>query len=328
MAGAAGGYTDCMRNDEGVAPLRITHISDPGCPFAYSAMPFITALQWRYGEQIAWRHVMIGLTEDRTEYEDRGYTPLLMARGQRRFQRFGMPFAREPKPRLAATARACRLVVATRLTRPELEWPMFRALQFTQFTTPHPLDTDAALRDALARVPQLAADRLMGMLESDAVTEAYEADRALARTAEGGATEFQGKAANTDGKVRYTAPSLVIGTPDGRSLEVGGFQPLEAYDVAIANLDTSLARRAPAAHPGAVVQAFPYALATREIATVMSDGLLGHDDAAAEDELLELVAHGEVHAQALGDGTLWRAVETRFTRDAGTPSTASARDRR
>jgi 2-hydroxychromene-2-carboxylate isomerase len=304
-----------MRNNERVAPLRITHISDPGCPFAYSAMPFITALQWRYGDQIDWRHVMIGLTEDRTQYEERGYTPLLMARGQRRFRRFGMPFAREPKPRMAATARACRLVVATRLTAPEREWEMFRALQFTQFTTPFPLDSDDALRDALARVPKLDADALMAMLDSDAVTEAYEADRALARTAEGGPTEFQGKAANTDGRVRFTAPSLLIETPDGRSLEVGGFQPLEAYDVAIANLDTSLARRGPATDPGAVVKAFPYALATREISTVMADGLFGPDDAAAEDGLLELVATGDVHSEPLGDGTLWRADGTRFTRE-------------
>jgi predicted DsbA family dithiol-disulfide isomerase len=301
-----------MRNEP---RLRITHISDPGCPFAYSAMPFITALQWRYGDQIAWRHVMIGLTEDRTQYEERGYTPLLMARGQRRFRKFGMPFGREPKPRMAATARACRLVVATRLTRPELEWPIFRALQFTQFTTTLPLDTDEALRDALARVPELDAEQLMGMLDSDAVTEAYEADRAEARTAEGGPTEFQGKAANTDGKVRFTAPSLLIETSDGRSLEVGGFQPLEAYDVAIANLDTSLERRAPATDPGDVVRAFPYALATREIATVMADGLFGPDDAAAEDELLELVARGDVQPTPLGDSTLWSRDTGRFTRD-------------
>ena len=312
-----------MSNDS--APIRITHLSDPGCPFAYSAMPFITALQWRYGDQIAWRHVMIGLTEDRTQYEDRGYTPLLMARGNRRFRRFGMPFAREPKPRMAATARACRLVVATRLTQPDLEWPIFRALQFTQFTTSLPLDADEALRDALARVPEIDADRLMAMLDSPEVTEAYEADRAEARTAEGGATEFQGKAANTDGKVRFTAPSLLIETADGRRLEVGGFQPLEAYDVAIANLDRSLTRRAPASDVREVVEAFDHALVTREVSTILSDGLDPADDALAEDELLEHVAAGEVTSTPLGDGTLWRTVGAgRFSRTPDDRATATA----
>jgi len=298
-----------VRNNRPVARLRITHISDPGCPFAYSAMPFLTALQWRYGDQLAWRHVMIGLTEDRTQYEERGYTPLLMARSNRRFARYGMPFAREPKPRMAVTARACRLVVATRLTRPELEWPVFRALQFTQFTTPHPLDSDEALRAALARVPQLDAEALLAMVDSDEVTEAYEADRAEARTAEGGPTEFQGKAANTDGKVRFTAPSLIFETEDGRRLEAGGFQPLEVYDAMIANLDPTLERRPPASAPGEVIAAFPYPLATREISTCMASGIEPPDDAAAEDELLELVAEGRAFPDPVGDGTLWASAD-------------------
>jgi 2-hydroxychromene-2-carboxylate isomerase len=313
-----------VRNNAGVAPIRITHISDPGCPFAYSAMPFITALQWRYGDQFEWRHVMIGLTEDRAQYEERGYTPLQMSRNQRRFERFGMPFIRAPKPRMAATAPACRLVVATRLTRPELEWPVFRALQFVQFTTTWPLDTEEALRAALARVPEADAEQLIGMIDSDAVTDAYEADRAEARTAEGGPTEFQGKAANSDGKVRFTAPSLILETTDGRTLEAGGFQPLEAYDVIIANLDTTLERRGPAGDPGDVVAAFPYGLVTREIATCMADGLFGPDDQAAEAELLEHVAAGTIHAEPLGDSTFWRADASHLTRPPGERAIAVA----
>jgi 2-hydroxychromene-2-carboxylate isomerase len=289
-------------------PLRVTHISDPGCPFAYSAMPFLTALRWRYGDQLAWRTVLIGLTEHRSQYEERGFTPLVMARSTRRFARFGMPFGRAPKPRAAATAPACRLVVATRLTRPELEWPVFRALQFTQFTTTLPLDDEAALRAALARVPQLDADALLARLDSPEVTEAYEADRATARTAAGTPTEFQGKAAQTDGPVRYTAPSLIFETADGRRLEAGGFQPLEAYDVVIANLDTSLDRRpAPSDADGVLelVRTFPYGLTTREIAQCMATGIDAPDDEAAEDVLLGLADAGDVVAQPLGDGTLW-----------------------
>jgi 2-hydroxychromene-2-carboxylate isomerase len=305
-----------VRNNEDVAQIKITHISDPGCPFAYSAMPFITALQWRYGDQLSWRHVMIGLTEDRTQYEDRGYTPLMMARGQRQFSRFGMPFAREPKPRMAATARACRLVVATRLTQPEYEWPIFRALQFVQFTTQFPLDDDAALKAALAYVPQLDADQLLGMLDADDVTAAYEADRAEARTAEGGATEFQGKAANTDGKVRFTAPSLLFETADGRTFEAGGFQPLEVYDAVIANLDPTLERRDVPETTREIVEQFPYALTSREVAQILTTGITPVDNAVAEDELLELVTSGEVTAEHLGDSTLWRPAGTPFTRDA------------
>src|SRR3712207_7918543 len=112
--------------------IHVTHFSDPGCPFAYSASPALAALRWRYGDQLRWRHVMIGLTEDAAQYAERGYTPLRMAIGTRRFHRFGMPFGRVPKLRLSATARACRAVLAVRLAEPELEGAAVRALQFTQ----------------------------------------------------------------------------------------------------------------------------------------------------------------------------------------------------
>jgi 2-hydroxychromene-2-carboxylate isomerase len=296
--------------------LRLTHFSDPGCPFAYSALPFLTALRWRYGDQLAWRHVLIGLTESASQYEARGYTPLKSARGQRRFRRYGMPFGRAPKPRLAATARACRLVIATRLTAPELEWPVFRALQFTQFTTPLPLDSDEALRDAVARVPGLYAGPVLDLLDGPDVTAAYEADRAEARTAAGSPTAFQGKAANTDGAVRYTAPSLVFEADDGRRLEAGGFQPLEAYDVLIANLDRSLERRGAPEDARDLLDAFPYGLTTREVATVLAPPNAAPDDAAAEDALLELADHGDALAEPLGDGTLWVPAGSPFARRA------------
>lgn len=62
--------------------------------------------------------------------------------------------------------------------------------------------------------------------------------------------------------MRYTAPSLVFDGPDGQKLETGGFQPIEAYDVVIANLDPTLERRPPANDPVEVLSAFPYALTT------------------------------------------------------------------
>jgi 2-hydroxychromene-2-carboxylate isomerase len=297
--------------------IDVTHISDPGCPFAYSAQPFITALQWRYGDQLRWRHVLIGLTEERRQYAERGYTPLLMAQGNRRFARFGMPFARQPKEDVAATARACRLVVATRLVAPELEWPVFRALQFTQFTTPLALDTDEALRDALGRVRGIGAnlaDELLFRLDAPEVTQAYQADRREARTAAGSPTEFQGKTANTDGAVRYTAPSLLFRTEDGRTLEAGGFQPLEAYDVLLANLDPTLERRGAPSDTARVLEAFDHPLTTREVATILAEGTDEPDDTAAELALMEAADRGGVRAEPLGDGTLWVSDGARFSR--------------
>jgi 2-hydroxychromene-2-carboxylate isomerase len=298
-----------------MAALELTHFSDPGCPFAYSAAPMITALQWRYGDQLAWRHVMIGLTERREQYEQRGYTPLRMSAGQRAFRRHGMPFGRQPKPRMAATSRACRAVVAVRLRSPELEWPAFRSLQLTQFTTPLPLDDDAALLDALGRLPGVDAREVVGAIDDPAVVEAYERDRAEARTAAGGPTEFQGKAADTDGAVRYTAPSIVFARGDAR-LEAGGFQPIEAYDVCVANLDTGLERRGAPEDVAEVLDAFPFGITTREVAMCLLPPTGPPDDEAAELALLGLAAEGRAAGLPIGDGTLWFAPGSPFRLDA------------
>jgi len=96
--------------------ISATLYSDPACPWAYSEMPALRVIQWRYGTQLDWRLVLIGLTESADQYAARGYSPVRGALGQLRFRRYGMPFSPAPKQRLSATARACRAVVAARIT--------------------------------------------------------------------------------------------------------------------------------------------------------------------------------------------------------------------
>ncbi len=285
--------------------LDVTHFTDPGCPWAYSAMPIHTTLRWRYGEQLRWTLVVIGLTEDAGQYAARGYTPTRSALGHRRFRRFGMPFQITPKARLSATSPACRAIVATRLAAPSLEDTALRALQFAQFTTTGTLDDPRTLRSALATVEGLDADAVVERIDDPEVIAAYEIDRSSARTASGSATEFQGRAANTDGIVRYTAPSLVIEAPGGHKLEAGGFQPIEAYDVVIANLDPTLRRRAPADDPVEVLSAFPYPLTTAEVAAVMAEHLAPPDLVGVEAALITATGEGRASRQPAGDGSLW-----------------------
>ncbi len=284
--------------------IDVTHFTDPGCPWAYSAWPAHTTLRWRYGNQLRWTLVTIGLTEDPGQYAARGYTPTLSAVGYARFRRFGMPFQITPKARLSATSAACRAIVATRLAAPALEEGALRALALAQFTTTGLLDDPDTLRSALAGVEGLDADAVVGRIDDAEVVDAYEADRGRARTAAGSPTEFQGRAANTDGAVRYTAPSLVF-DGDGQSLEAGGFQPVEAYDVVIANLAPTLERRPPAEDPVEVLAAFPYPLTTAEVAAVMTKHLALPDLAATEAALIAATGDGRAHRRPAGDGALW-----------------------
>jgi protein-disulfide isomerase-like protein with CxxC motif len=289
-------------------PVRVTHFSDPGCPWAWSAGPALATLQWRYGDQLEWRHVMIGLTETAAQYERRGYTGEGMARGYRSFRRRGMPFATEPRERPHATWPMCRVVVAARLLAPEREWSVFRALQFAQFTTTAVLDEPDGLREALAWVPGIDASQLVDAAESAAVEDAFRADLGLARSAAGGPTEFQGKSATTpEGEVRFTAPSLVFETADGGRLEAGGFQSIEAYDLCVANLDQGLERRAASTSAAEVLAAFRDGLTTAEVAAVMAPPLNAPDLDAAEDALISAVAAGAAQRRAFGNDALWTA---------------------
>jgi 2-hydroxychromene-2-carboxylate isomerase len=286
--------------------ISAVHFTDPGCPWAYSASPELAVLRWRYGDQLDWRLVAIGLAETASQYEARGYTPVASAQSRLRFRRFGMPLTAEVRMRLMGTARGCRAIVATRLLHPGREDAVFRALQFGWFTSDALMDTVAGIEAALARVEGIDVDAVLRAIESDAVTEAYEADRAEARTAAGTPTEWQGKSAATDGPVRYTAPSLVFRAGDGRCLEAGGFQSLEAYDVCLANLDTSLVRRPPAESAAAAVAAFPDGLTTEEVTAIVTPDLERRRRGRVEAELLEAVGQGVVAREPLGDDALWR----------------------
>lgn len=285
--------------------IHATMYTDPACPWAYSASPALHVLAWRYGEQLSWSLVVIGLTEDAQQYADRGYTPLRGAIGQLSFRRYGMPFSPEPKARLSATARGCRAVVATRLAHPGREWDVFRALQLANFTSPLVLEDDAQLRDVLAGVPGIDASAVVAALDSAEVTEAYQADRAASRQAAGTPAELQGKTAQTDGAVRYTAPSVVFRHGE-TELIAGGFQPVEAYDVLISNLDPTLQRTPPPADPAPLLERFASGLTTQEVAALMADGNDASDRHGAEVALIELVADGRAVREQLGDDALWR----------------------
>ena len=284
--------------------IRATLYSDAACPWAYSANPALRVLEWRYGEQLAWRLVMIGL---RDEPSSARFEPARVARRYAIFRdRYGMPFGLTPKERAAATGRGCRAVVAARLLQPGSEWHVLRALQLANFTTTLLLDDDERIREALREIPEVDAEAIVDHLDEDEVEHAYELDKAEARSAAGTAAEAQGKTSTSDGPVRFTAPSLVF-EREGRRLVAGGWQPLLAYDVLLANLDPTLRRALPPETPEPLLEFFPDGLTTAEVAALLAEGPdyvanLEH----AEHTLLELLADGRAERIPLGQDAIWR----------------------
>ena len=299
--------------------IDVTLYTDAACPWAYSANPALRVLEWRYGDQLSWRLVLIGLRDEVSEAARTTFDPARSVHGHMAFRRrYGMPFGLVPKERPAATGRGCRAVVAGRLLDPGSEWRVLRALQLANFTTPLLLDDDELIRDALRTLPGIDADAIVDHLDDDEVAEAYERDRAETRAAAGSAAEAQGKTSTSDGPVRFTAPSLVF-EQDGRRLVAGGWQPILAYDTLLANLDPGLRRTPAPENPVPLLERFPDGLTTAEIAALLADGPDPIADLeGAERALLQLVADGDAIRVPLGQDAIWRragVADPRVVRD-------------
>ena len=287
--------------------IETTLYTDAACPWAYSAGPALRVLEWRYRDQLSWRLVMIGLREDASELVARGYDPTRAVGNLARFrQRYGMPFDLVPKERAAGTGLGCRAVVAAKLLDPGSEWRVLRALQLAQFTSSLLLDEAERIGNTLRSVPGIDADAIVARLDAPEVAEAYEREREEARSAAGTAAEAQGKTSISDGPVRFTAPSLVFRLGE-RELVAGGWQPLLAYDVLLANLEPRLHRTAPPPMPEPLFDFFADGLTTAEVALLLADGSDPIADLrAAERALLDLAATGAIVRIPLGQDALWQ----------------------
>lgn len=252
------------------ADVRITEYTDPGCPWAFSAEPFKRRLQWLYGDQLEWVPRMVVLSESPDEYVAKGFTPEKQARAYKRIaQEHGMPIATSERPRMHATAPACRAVVATRLQAPEATEAVLRALRVRTFA--------GALLDEEETIAGAFADAGIDPPSPEGVDDALREDMAAARRPSPAARVLDARLANWSGGRRYTCPSYEITRlSDGVCVTVPGFQPFAAYDVVLANLVPGVDRRPAPETVGEVLAWADTPLATQEVATVCE---LSHDEA-------------------------------------------------
>jgi predicted DsbA family dithiol-disulfide isomerase len=240
--------------------IDVTLYTDPACPFAFSAEPARLRLRWHYGDGLRWRLTMIVLTLEPGEAEK-------LASGASGLQaRYGMPIHPFPAARPASSEPACRAVVAARLNAPGTEARLLRALR-TRTMAGGLLD-DPQLIDAAARDAGLDPDELRAWSDAPASHEAVAQDIAASRQPSAAARALDHKLGGPPHERRYTAPSYELTTADA-SASHPGFNPVEAYEAAIANLDPGLTRRPP---PSAVAELLEWAeapLATAEIVQIM-----------------------------------------------------------
>jgi len=228
--------------------MHVTLFTDPACPFAFSAEPVRRQLQWHYGDQLEWTIRMIVLTLEPGE-------PEKLAEGAPGLQRkYGMPIDPRPYAREFSTEPACLAVVATRLQAPDRLEPFLRRLRVRAMLGQFLDDPEmiAAAAKEAGVDPEIGAD----------ARAALDEDIAAARDPSPAARRLDHKLGGPPEQRRYTAGSYELG-----EFSVPGFNPIEAYDVALAA--QGLTRRAKPESVGELLEWAGEPLATAEVIALM-----------------------------------------------------------
>jgi hypothetical protein len=191
-------------------------------------------------------------------------------------RRHGMPIDPAPHARPASSEPACRAVVAARLHAPEREARLLRCLRVRTMAgglLDAPETLDGAARDAGLVPAELAA-----WCATEEVQAALREDARQARSPSQAARALDHKLGGPREERRYTAPSYELRAGDA-TFSLPGFNAVEAYEAAIANLAPWLPRRpAPESVAGVLAWA-DEPLATAEVALIAG---LDVEDARAE----------------------------------------------
>ena len=287
--------------------IEATLYTDAGCPWAYSANPALRVLEWRFRDQLRWRLVMIGLREEASEAAVRAYDPdRSLARWRVFEERYGMPFATEPKERPSGTGRGCRAVVAAGMLDARKRVGGVPPAPDRELHRLAPISTTrrASVRRC-GRCPRVDTDAIADRLDDADVVAEYERQRAEARSATGTPAEAQDKTASSDGSARYTAPSVVF-RRGAESAYAGGWQPLLSYDTVLANFAPELERVPPPDTPSPLFDFFPDGLTSAEVALLLAYGSDPVPDRVSADHMLaELAAAGHLTCAPSGSDAVW-----------------------
>jgi hypothetical protein len=186
-------------------------------------------------------------------------------------EKYGMPIDTGRRRRMVATVDACRAVVTARLHFPSHELRLLRRLRILAMAgelIDEPSVIARAAREA-AIDPMLL---FRAQTEDPAVEQALREDMAAARAPSAAALALQHKLAPAAQLgFRYTCPSYEIERTGGNGwprFDAPGFQPVEVYEAAIANLAPELERRAEADSVEEVLAWAGEPLAAAEVAAI------------------------------------------------------------
>jgi hypothetical protein len=177
-------------------------------------------------------------------------------------RRFGMPIEPSPYPRPASSEPACLAVVAALRYAPDQAGALLRRLR-VRVMQGGLLDNPALIASA-ATDAGLDPDQLCEWTKTEAAINQLEAHAVAARSPTPAARAQNHKLSGPAHERRYSAPSYLIS-----GFAIPGFNPVEVYEAAIANLAPELPRRPKPVSVTELLEWSSEPLATAEVALIM-----------------------------------------------------------
>ena len=249
-----------------MARVEIIEYTDPGCSWAWGSEPKLRLLRWRHGHRLRWRRVLGGLVGDMLAYDPdfdaEQRAPDYAAYWASVSEHTGMP-APDPLHRMyASTEPACLAVTAAARQGEQVADRVLRRLREATFVHGHPPDDRDRIAEALATVPGLDRDRLLGDLDGEEVRAAFQRDWEATRRPDPEVLELDeegpgaGNAKHAEGHWRYVFPTIVVRSGDDRRI-VPGWKPYEDYVAALEALEPGVTADArPDPTPAEVLETF------------------------------------------------------------------------
>ena len=213
--------------------VEVRYITDPGCPWSWSAEPVLRRLMAEFGDELRFTYVMGGLARD---YEA-GRDP---ADVHARLIGHWLDIADEGRmpldPRLwkdgpiRSSYPACMAVKAAAEQAADGGYAYLRAVREGLMCFRRKLDTTEALVEEARRV-RLDVERFRIDLGSHAIVEAFGADLDEGRDVPADAPA-DGRVTEPDGRERISFPTKVFAGADGARHAVYGNRPYEDYRAA------------------------------------------------------------------------------------------------
>ncbi len=291
--------------------IEVVEYTDAVCSTAWGAEPLLRKLQWRYGEQLAWRKVMGGLIGDaskgKADWDRVRAAEPMRAYWKRVFHWTGMPYPNPMHLMLQSTDPMGQAVKAAELQGQDVADAVLRRFRERIFVFGIGPQTMDEFEAACVGVPGLNVAQWRQDFARTEVAAAYRADWQETREPNDWVRNLKhdsvmnGELKHSEGHDRYALPTVIFRGPGGEHT-VAGWVSYEEYEAGLEAASPGLtANPRPDPTPAQAMARFG-TLTGQELSFLCGEGAAPPADAVTHDWGDGVVYFSASEAKALGLG--------------------------